>query len=62
MKKIQEKEYNRRWKAMSQLKVLLQEYDCDSVYWKYLFDLQTRLYEKGFLFPSEYSKLDSWRI
>ena len=51
----------RFWKAEYQLRVIIQSLDEDSVYFKYLLELQQRLLNKGFLYPSEYKKLNNWK-
>lgn len=50
------------WKAKYKLNLLIQDQDAESIYWKYLIELQQKLEEKGFLYPSEYKKIDSWKL
>ena len=50
------------WKTKYKLNLLIQDQDAESIYWKYLIELQQKLEEKGYLYPSEYKKIDSWKL
>ena len=54
--------YDKYWKYRYKLELLIQDQDADSVYWKYIQELIQRLEEKGFLYPSEYKKIDNWKL
>jgi hypothetical protein len=51
-----------KWKYLYKVELIIQSLDYDSEYWNYLYELKGRLQNKGFLFPSEYKKLDSWYV
>lgn len=51
-----------KWKYLYKVELIIQSLDADSEFWNYLTELKVRLNNKGFLFPSEYKKLDSWYI
>lgn len=59
---MKEKLKMRKWKATSQLKVLIQHYDSDDIYYKYLVELLDRLTKNHFLLPSEYEKIRNWKV
>jgi len=51
-----------KWKYLSKIELIIQSLDSESEFWNYLIGLKIRLTEKGFLFPSEYKKLDNWNV
>lgn len=55
-KTLKTKKYQTEYK----LRILLQEINPDSEFWNYLYELYNRLLEKGWLFPSEYKKVEQW--
>ena len=52
----------KKWKYLYKVELIIQSLDYDSEYWNYLTNLKGRLQNKGFLFPSEYKKLDGWYV
>lgn len=52
----------KKWKYLYKIELIIQSLDGDSELWNYLTNLKIRLQDKGFLFPSEYKKLDKWYI
>lgn len=51
-----------KWRYLYRIEYIIQSLDGDSEFWTYLINLKIRLKEKGFLFPSEYKKLDNWYV
>ena len=50
------------WRTKQKIELLLQDQEWDSVYWNYLLSLKNKLETKGYLFPSEYKKIESWNL